>query len=154
MLNFKSSIRESLIPMAGKGLFTEEFLKRGRVIIFPNQTHRTFSTHEFKKFGPESMEYISGIRWFEDCYSCDPEWSEESHLNHSFTPNCLWHLGFVFPLYDILPGEELTINYQYLLDENSTMDFIDALTGREIRGLHFNEKMSETSQALLKIFSV
>lgn len=153
MLNFKFSIQDSMIPMAGKGLFSQEFLRKGKVIIFPNQEHKIYTVEEFKKFDAKSMEYISGIRWFEDCYSCDPEWSEESHLNHSFTPNCVWHLGFVFPLRDILPGEELTINYQYLLDSDSTMDFNDAITGREIRGLKFSDKMSETTKLLSQVFA-
>ena len=153
MLKFKAAIKDSLIPMAGKGLFTEEFLSKGRVIIFPNQEHIVFSAHEFKVFDPNSMEHISGIRWFEDCYSCDPDWSEESHLNHSFEPNCLWHLGFVFPMRDILAGEELTIDYRYLLDADSRMDFVDSITGKEIRGITFSEKMSETSSILNKIFS-
>jgi hypothetical protein len=153
MLKFKSLIKDSLIPMAGKGLFTQEFLKRGKVIIFPNQEHKVFTASEFKDFDTQSIEHISGIRWFEDCYSCDPEWSEESHLNHSFEPNCLWHLGFVFPIRDILAGEELTINYRYLLDEDSRMDFVDSVTGKEIRGLKFSEKMNETSSIIAKIFS-
>lgn len=153
MLLFKSYIASSKIPNAGKGLFTEEFLPKGKVVVVPNQEHKIYSADKISQFEKGSLEYESAIRWFEDRHTIDLDWSEESHLNHSFTPNLLWHLGFMFAVCDISPHEELTINYSYLLDENTKLDICDSITGNEISGMPFNEKMVRTSQELLAIFS-
>lgn len=152
MLRFKFHIADSLIPMAGKGLFTRQPLQRAQVIIVPNQHHITYSAEEMKRFSPDSIEHASSVRWFEDVHTVDPEWSEESHLNHSFTPNCLWHLGFVFALRDIPAGQELTIDYANLLDEHTVLEFRDSITGREVRGLSWREKMARNAHALAQLF--
>ncbi len=44
----------------------------------------------------DSIEVESGVRWFEDWFSLTQEWSDECYVNHSFKPNGLWHLGFIF----------------------------------------------------------
>jgi len=152
MLRFDYFIDQSHIPHSGLGLFTKNDIKTKDVVIFPNQFHQTYSEIEFDQLPKDSIEYISGIRWFDNTYSADPEWSAESHLNHSFTPNCLWHLGFVIALKDIKAGEELTINYCYLLGANTTLDYNDSVTGREIKGLSWDQKMLETSQILVQLF--
>jgi hypothetical protein len=152
MLRFQHHIAPSRIPMAGKGLFTKEAVNRGRVLIIPNQRHQLYSARELAGFASDSIEMISSLRWFEDVHTIDPEWSEESHLNHSFNPNCLWHLGFVFALVDINPDDELTIDYGHLLDEHTVLDFRDSLTGREIRGLKWEEKMLRTAGQLQQLF--
>lgn len=153
MLTFAFHIGPSRIPSAGKGLFTSEHLKKARVIIVPNQEHILHQVDALTNFPPDSIEHASSVRWFEEVHTVDPDWSEESHLNHSFEPNCLWHLGFVFALRDIAAGEELTIDYQNLLDENTVLEFKDSITGREIRGLVWREKMFRSSGQLRELFS-
>ncbi len=152
MLLFKSFIAPSKIPLAGKGLFTNELLAKKKVVIVPNQKHILYSALELKQFSSESIEQQSSVRWFEDVHTVDPEWSEESHLNHSFSPNLLWHLGFVFALRDIDKGEELTIDYSHLLDENTSLGIHDSITGRLISGISFEEKMRKTARELQELF--
>jgi SET domain-containing protein len=152
MLRFEHAIGPSRIPGAGLGLFTREPIAMGRVIIVPNQAHPLRTAEELAKLPQDSIEAASSIRWFEGVFTVDPEWSEESHLNHSFTPNCLWHLGFVFALQDLDPGAELTIDYRHLLDEQTVLDFRDSITGWEIRGLSWQEAVRRSSEQLARLF--
>jgi SET domain-containing protein len=153
MLRFEHAIGPSRIPGAGLGLYTREPIARGRVLIVPNQSHPLRSAEELAGLPQDSIEAASSIRWFERVFTVDPEWSEESHLNHSFTPNCLWHLGFVFALQDLDPGAELTIDYRHLLDEQTVLDFRDSITGREIRGLPWQESICRSSEQLARLFA-
>jgi hypothetical protein len=152
MLTFKSTIAASKIPMAGKGLFTQEAISKGQVLVYPNQEHTTYSKEELANFPEDSIEQVSAVRWFEKTFSVDPDWSEESHLNHSFTPNALWHLGFVFALKDIPAGGEITIDYSYLLDQGTKLDFNDSVTGRPVEGTSFPEKMARTCEQLAALY--
>lgn len=152
MLRFEHAIGPSRIPGAGLGLFTREPIAMGRVIIVPNQAHPLRTAEELARLPQDSIEAASSIRWFEGVFTVDPEWSEESHLNHSFTPNCLWHLGFVFALQDLDPGAELTIDYRHLLDEQTVLDFRDSITGWEIRGLPWQEAVRRSSEQLARLF--
>jgi len=152
MLNFRFEIKNSNIKNAGKGLFTLEKIQKSKILIFPNQKHIIHSKESLSSYPNDSIEQISSIRWFEDKYTVDPDWSEESHLNHSFNPNSLWHLGFVFAIKDLEVGDELTIDYRNLLDEDTVLDFIDSETGREIRGFTWQQKMLRTSEVLLTLF--
>lgn len=152
MLTFNFSIKDSQIEGAGKGLFTTDFVPRKKILAFPNQKHTLYTQEQLDQMPDDSIHKVSAIRWFEDIYSSDIEWSEESHFNHSFTPNCLWHFGMIFALRDIEPGEELTLNYEWLLDEATVLDYIDSQTGQEIRGIKYDEKVRRTSQLLHGLF--
>lgn len=153
MLRFEHAIESSRIPGAGLGLFTCEPVARGRVLIVPNQAHALRTSSDLSSLPRDSIELASSVRWFEGVYTVDPEWSEESHLNHSFEPNCLWHLGFVFALDELDAGSELTIDYRNLLDESTVLEFRDAVTGREIRGLPWEEAIARSSAQLAALFA-
>jgi hypothetical protein len=153
MLRFDHAIGPSRIAGAGLGLFTREAVARGRVVIVPNQTHALRSAAELAALPKDSIELASSIRWFERVFTVDPEWSEESHLNHSFEPNCLWHLGFVFSLEDLDPGSELTIDYRLLLDEATVLDFRDSISGREIVGMPFEQAIRRSCAQLATLFA-
>lgn len=73
MLTFKFHIAPSLIPFAGKGLFTVGPLKKSQVIIVPNQQHILYKAEEMKQFSTDSIEHASSVRWFEDVHTVDPE---------------------------------------------------------------------------------
>lgn len=152
MLRFAHAIKPSRIPGAGLGLFTVDPQPRGRVLIMPNEAQSIRSAAELALLPRDSIEHASSVRWFEEVHTVDPAWSEESHLNHSFEPNGLWHLGFVFALQDLAAGEELTIDYRHLLDERTVLDFRDSVTGREIRGFPWHESIARSSLALAELF--
>jgi hypothetical protein len=153
MFKFDCFVQDSKISGAGLGLFTTSPIKRGQIIVYPNQENQTISHAEFIKLPEDSIEFASSIRWFEDTYTVDPEWNLECYFNHSFEASCLWHLGFVFALRDLKAGDELTIDYRVLLQEGGQLEYLDAETNLPIVGLSWRDKMLFTTKKLLEIFS-
>jgi uncharacterized protein len=147
----KYRVAASTIPGAGKGLFLEEAVARGRVIIAPDKVHTVMAERELRKHAPDSIEVESSVRWFEDWFSLTPEWSEECYVNHSFTPSGLWHLGFIFAAADLVPGQELTIDYRLVIGSGEEMPFKDSATGRDIVGLPWADNLRTSAQELLKL---
>jgi SET domain-containing protein len=152
MFAFQYRIAESTIPGAGRGVFAAEALPQGKVLIFPNDRHTLLTEEQRAALPIHSMELASTIRWFEQTYTTDPEWSDECFLNHSFSPNGVWILGFVFALCPIAAGEELTIDYRMLLAAGETCDFADAATGQPIVGHAFPTAMLAAAAALQSMF--
>jgi len=148
MILVKYFIAPSQIFKAGKGLFLEEECPKGKVLIIPNEIQCLVSEKEI--FQNEHLE-ASSIRWFEDVFSVDHEWSAESHLNHSFTPNCYWHLGFVFAARNLKKKEELTVDYSLFLGEGRESDFYDSLTQKKVIGLSWKESLKTSLQNLLSL---
>jgi SET domain-containing protein len=148
----RTRVAPSTIPGAGQGLFADEAIAGARVIIAPDNIHTVWPEAKLRAFAPDSVEVESSVRWFEDYFSLTPEWSDECFVNHSFTPNALWHLGFIFALRDIAAGEELTMDYQHVIGTGEVMPFQDSLTGRAIVGLPWGESLRATALALAALF--
>jgi hypothetical protein len=144
-------IAPSLIPGAGKGLFLDEAVARGRVLIAPDRIHTVMAEAELRRHPADSIEVESSVRWFEDWFSLTPEWSDECYVNHSFTPNGLWHLGFIFASRDLAPGEELTIDYRLVIGSGEEMPFRDAATGQPIVGLAWHDNLRRSAGGLLEL---
>jgi len=126
-------IAASTIPGAGQGVFIEAPLAAGRILVAPDAIPRVYRWDEVMALPDRESALAASVRWFEDRYTVSPEWPDECYLNHSFTPNGLWHLGFVFAARDLEPGEEITIDYRHLLGEGQQESFRDAASGH--RGL-------------------
>lgn len=141
----------STIAGAGKGLFADEAIAKGRVIIAPDNVHTVWPETKLRTLAAESIENESSVRWFEDQFSLTPEWSDECYVNHSFTPNALWHLGFIFALREIVMGEELLIDYCHVIGSGEVMPFKDSATGREIVGLPWPEVLRQSAQQLVAL---
>ena len=90
----------------------------------------------------------AAARWFEDRYTLSPEWPDECYINHSFRPNGLWHLGFVFAGADLPAGSEITVDYRHLLPPGQAEDFVDSATGETITGLSWHESLASSTHAL------
>src|SRR5512141_2640174 len=127
-------IAASSIPGAGKGLFREQPVERGRLIISPDDIRKVYKWKEVQTMPGARALLASTVRWFEDHYTVTPEWPDECYVNHSFAPCGLWHLGFVFALDDLPAGSEITVDYRHLLAPDQEEDFCDAATGRRIVG--------------------
>jgi hypothetical protein len=138
-------VEVSTIAGAGKGLFIDEPVARGRVLIAPDNVHTVWPESKLRQYAADSIEVESSVRWFEDRFSLTPEWSDECYVNHSFSPNALWHLGFVFALRDLRPGEEITMDYRHVIGAGERMPFHDGETGREIVGLPWNECLRDSA---------
>jgi hypothetical protein len=141
-------IADSAIQGAGKGLFLEEPVKAGKIITAPDAISKTYSLEHLRAH-PDLM--FASARWFENQYTLSPEWPDECYINHSFAPNGLWHLGFVFALRDLPSGTEITVDYRHLLPPGQPEDFIDTATGERIVGLPWAESLTMTTRALARV---
>ena len=145
---------ESSIAGAGQGIFLLEDVPRGAVLVAPTEVmdHNLLRRSAMDRFAEGSPEQQSCVRWFEDMYAVDPTWTEEALINHSFTPNGLWHLGFVFAARPIASGEELTVDYSLLMDSDEQELFRDSASGKPITGTPWPEALCRSMRALLEIF--
>lgn len=146
-------VEASRIAGAGKGLFVDEAVARGRVIVAPDNVHTVWPERKLREYAADSIEVESSVRWFEDHFSLTPEWSDECYVNHSFTPTALWHLGFIFALADLPAGTEVTMDYRYVIGDGERMPFVDGQTGREIVGLPWAQVLHDGAAALLAMQS-
>lgn len=152
MILIDYDICSSKINLAGKGIFARCDIARGRVVSAPDKIERLYSIDEINRMPRESAEYSGSVRWFEDRYSAVGEWSDECYYNHSFNPNCVWHLGFVFASRDIPAGTELTIDYRFLLEEGERSMFRDSETGQYFTGLSFKDSIRLSAEKIVEIF--
>ncbi|TAM63163.1 MAG: SET domain-containing protein [Rhodanobacter sp.] len=144
-------VAASAIRGAGKGLFLDEDVPAGRVITAPDGIDRTFGLAEITGSTELSAQFHASARWFEDRYTLSPDWPDECYINHSFTPNGLWHLGFVFALAKLPAGTEITVDYRHLLPPGEAEDFVDSVTGETIIGLTWFESLAGSTRALASL---
>lgn len=138
-------------PEAGKGLFVTAPVKKGSIICAPDKIDRVYSQAQKDAFGVGSPEDEASVRWFENYYTISTDWPDECYINHAFNPNGLWHLGFVFALRDIAVGEEITVDYRFLVGDGEKLPFNDIETGREIIGLPWRENLRLGNLALAAV---
>jgi hypothetical protein len=145
-------IAPSGIPGAGKGLFLDEPVARGRLITAPDDIRKVYKWQDVEAM-PNAAELLPAtVRWFENYYTISTDWPDECYINHAFAPNSLWHLGFVFALDDLAAGSEITVDYRHLLAPGQEEDFRDALSGEKIVGFSWQESLAGSTaqlQALL-----
>jgi hypothetical protein len=141
----------SLIAGAGKGLFLDQPVQRGAVLLAPDNVHTVWPESRLRQHAADSIEVESSVRWFEDYFSLTPEWSDECYVNHSFTPNAQWHLGFIFALADLEAGAEITMDYRYVIGSGEELPFKDSVTGRAIVGLPWAECLRGSAERLLQV---
>jgi hypothetical protein len=144
-------VAPSLIPGAGKGLFLDECVAAGSVIIAPDKVHTLMHERDLRRYPENSIEVESSVRWFEDWFSLTPEWSDECYVNHCFTPSGLWHLGFIFALGDLAADTEVTVDYRLVIGSGERLPFNDAATGESIVGYEWREALTISSGHLLKL---
>ena len=152
MLRIRCSVDVSAIPHAGKGLFADQPVAKGTIIESPIDIRHVYTREQLLALPPDSPEFMTSTRWYHDCYVTDPHYSDTYYINHSFEPNCLWHLGFIFALNDIPAGAEITLDYRVLMDADPELGFRDSATGRLIHGFTFEEKMVFNATQLLTLF--
>lgn len=142
-------VAPSRIPGAGKGLFLDEPVARGSVIVAPDKVHTVIRESQLRTYAPDSIEVESSVRWFEDHFSLTPEWSDECYVNHAFAPTALWHLGFIFALEDLAEDTEVTVDYRLVIGSGETLPFRDSVTGQAIVGYPWEECLRRSAHELL-----
>lgn len=141
----------SRIRGAGRGIFIEEPVEPGRVVIAPDAIPRVHRWSELDAMPDPAAARAASVRWFEEFYTVSLDWPDECYLNHSFEPNGLWHLGFVFAARPLRPGDELTIDYRHLLPEGEAEAFLDADSGTAIVGWSGSESLRRSTAALARL---
>ena len=141
-------VAASTIPGAGKGVFLDQPVARGRILVAPDAIPRVHRWEEVLAMPDPEAAMAASVRWFEDRYTVSPEWPDECYLNHSFDANGLWHLGFVFAARDLAAGEEITVDYRHLLGDGQEEVFRDALTGQAIVGWSWQESLARSTREL------
>ncbi|MEO8811248.1 MAG: SET domain-containing protein [Rhodanobacter sp.] len=146
-------IAPSVIHAAGKGLFLDETVAAGRIITAPDAITTTYTHAQIEGAAELRAQWHAAARWFEDRYTLSPDWPDECYINHSFAPNGLWHLGFVFALADLEAGSEVTVDYRHLLAPGQIEDFADSATGETITGLSWQESLASSTRALAELLA-
>ena len=119
----------------------------GRVITAPTGIDRTLPLADVLASTDPAIS-DSSIRWFEEHCTASPDWPDECYVNHSFAPNGLWHLGFIFAARPLQAGEELTVDYRHLLPEGEQEAFRDAASGEAIVGFSWAESLARSTREL------
>jgi len=146
-------IGASTIPGAGLGLFIEEPMIRGRVLIAPDGIGNTYDLAELHGVPELAAQLHTAVRWFEERYTLSPDWPDECYVNHDFEPSGLWHLGFIFAARDLAAGEEITVDYRHLLGPGEEEVFRDARSGAPIVGLDWQESLLASTRALAALLA-
>lgn len=146
-------IAASNVPGAGKGLFVDEKLAPGSIVVAPDAIPRVYTMDQLMALPDAESLLPATVRWFEDRFTATPEWPDECFINHSFEPTALWHLGFVFARSELPAGAEITVDYRHLLGEGQREEFRDGVTGGEIAGLPWRDSLLMTATELAQILA-
>jgi hypothetical protein len=141
-------VAASTIPGAGKGLFLDESVRAGQILVAPDDIRKVYKWNEIEALPDAEEALASTVRWFADRYTVTPEWPDECYVNHAFDPNGLWHLGFIFALDDLPRGTEITVDYRHLLAPGQEETFRDARTGECIIGWAWHESLQRSTAQL------
>ena len=147
-------IAPSRIPGAGQGLFLDEAVRAGRVVVAPDAIPATTTWAQVQARPDRDAALAACLRWFEDQCTVSLDLPDECYVNHSFDPSGLWHLGFIFAARDLAPGEELTVDYRHLLPEGEQEAFRDAESGRAIVGFSWAESLALSTRELASLQAV
>jgi hypothetical protein len=138
----------------GKGLFPLRDVKRGTVICSFTTDSKVITEQEYLVAIHDNRYVIvrTGTRYVGKYFTyTDQLETELNFFNHAFEPSLLVHCGVVIALRDIPPGEELTIDYRYLIDDTEIGVYNDAHSGRPIRGFSPKQTLLETSRRLIQL---
>ena len=138
----------------GKGLFGLHEIKRGTVVCSFTTDARIITEDEYLRAIRDNRHLIvrTGTRYVGKYFTFtdDPD-ANVNFFNHSFTPNLLSHCGVVLAPRDIPAGEELTLDYRYLIDDTEVGVYDDAITGQPIRGFSARQTLLQTTRQLLSL---
>jgi hypothetical protein len=135
----------------GKGVFLQVAVQRGQVLVAPDAINKVYDGKQRATLVPGSPEDEACVRWFEDYHTVSTDWPDDCYVNHSFKPSGLWHLGFIFAVRDLAPGDEVTVDYRFLINDKEVLPFRDAETDREIVGYTWKENLRLSTEQLLAI---
>ncbi|MCP3965565.1 MAG: SET domain-containing protein [Lentisphaerae bacterium] len=136
-------------------LFAAEQVTKGAVFgIFPMNS-RLMAEEDFKeeqqkgnsKVTSNGMRYVGRLFLFRDSDQ------QEAFPNHSFDPTLLYHCGILFARRYIEVGDELTVDYRYLLSSSESSTFPDCQTGREVKAVSPAEGLVKSAEELITLIN-
>lgn len=115
----KVEIKESGINK--KGMFAKEPIKKGEIVYIKGghiiTKEELYSSSIINSYLPISDQYFIGAKTKEE------EEEVKLYNNHSCNPNCGMHGEITFiAIKDIAPGEELTIDYAFIDNEEYSFE--------------------------------
>ena len=146
-------IGPSGIAGAGRGLFLDEPLARGRLVIAPDAIPRVYTFEDVLAMPDAAQMLPATVRWFEDRYTVTPDWPDECYVNHAFEPTALWHLGFVFAAADLAAGTEITVDYRHLRAPGQDPHSRHAARGEAIAASPWPERLRASPRALATLIA-
>ena len=119
VLNKKIEIRESSVDKTG--MFAKELICTGEIVYIKGghilSRDELYSSKVINSYLPISDNYFLGA------ISSDEEEAIKLYNNHSCEPNCGMHGEITFvAIRDIQPGEELTIDYAFIDNEDYSFE--------------------------------
>ena len=146
-------------PLHDKGVFTKEEIKKGEIISAWTDDSVIINKAKYldKQTQGDEIAIRSAVRLVDDLflYYPDSEPSEDpfTFINHSEDENVLYHCGILFAKRNIKSGEELTINYRYILAENDYCRFKDKVSNKPIDGISGRKALIASAKELLDLFN-
>lgn len=146
-------VKKSLIEGAGMGLFTRKAFKKGQIVLIWTFDANYITEDEYnkKQSAGDIMMVKTGARYIGGVFLyTDTKDRYENYINHSKDANILYHCGICFALRDIEVGEELYVDYRYVLSEYDVESFRDP-SGTIVRGGNSGDVLLETTEKLLEL---
>lgn len=153
----KMTVNRSSIE--GYGLYAGEDIKQGEIIMFWMADAYLIPEEEYnqRQMNGDTQMIDTGVRYVGNMFlytDSGPQKDRyENYINHSFTPNVLYHCGVCFALKDITAGDELTTDYTYLLSEFDQGFFEDKASGKTVKGINWVDCLRETSEQLTRLMT-
>ena len=144
----RTEVRASSIPEAGNGVFALHGVPRGRFIGMDFPSYRKLCTD---RDVPELSDEVQEFSWRHIehvCFEAHDGRAATDLLNHSFTPNVFWHVGYYFACQEIQAGDELFMDYRHLMSAAWDSHLVDAVTGRRIDGIEWRETLVRSCREL------
>ncbi len=140
----------------GRGLFTNEFIKKGTIIFnFINNRTKIISYKKYKSLVEKNDQNAirTGCRIGKNKFviNISDEENKCEFINHSFNPSMIYYMGLLIASRDIKKGEELTMDYTYVVAEDDFECFTDYETKTEIKGIPANLYESKSISKLNEI---
>lgn len=147
----RMEVRDSTI--FGKGCFAGEPVAKGMIVCCFTSGARIITEEEYlDACRREDLPLMrTGTRYAGKYFTVGNAHEPYTFINHSFEPNLLCHCGVVVARRALDAGEELTLDYRYLIDETDIGIYNDAGTGREIRGFRAKETLLRTAREMIEL---
>lgn len=150
----KLIVKASGIAKAGTGLFADEDIHIGEIVMIFSTDCFIISKSDYDNQQRDGNELMmqTGCRFIGDVFLyTDSKTRFDNYINHSFTPNILYHAGICLAKEDIKKGTELTVDYRYILSEDDEYSFIDTNSGKLVKGIDGNAALKSSCEELLEL---